>query len=90
MTTTKQRLDEKIEQAARGYRIISQTSACADNGIDFGTIHGANLLAPLLLEMVEALNKTKHLGCDECQSHEFVNETSIAQDAINKFERFLK
>jgi hypothetical protein len=71
MTTTKQRLDGKIERTA-------------DNVNDYdGSLafeNGANLLAPLLLEMVECLKYY--------QGYEAIS--SVADDVLNKFEGFCK
>jgi hypothetical protein len=72
MTTTKQRLESKIRKYADG-------ESDRDNK---SIIIGANLLAPLLLEMVEAL-KIANSGYNEFT-------ISKVETALNKFEEFLK
>jgi hypothetical protein len=77
MTTTKQRLGEKIER-------ISDNVDDYDCSLAFE--NGANLLAPLLLDMVKALHKVANGNFAPNKAW----ATEVAQDAINKFEEFLK
>jgi hypothetical protein len=82
MTTTKQRLDKKIETEMQKNidKIFGDCDYCDLNKSSM--ICGANLLVPMLLEMVEAL-KIANTG---------YNEVSIlkVETALNKFEEFLK
>lgn len=51
-------------------------------------IHGANLLVPLLLEMVDVLEKYRNVaGYDQRHS---VTKFSEAEVMLNKFQEFLK
>lgn len=88
MTTTKQRLNEKIKLYAD--KIFPCEQPCDSYGVcdncsyNKRILGGANLLAPILLEMVEALecNETFHRlgGIDDCKP-------CLAK---GKFEEFLK
>jgi hypothetical protein len=85
MTTTKQRLESKIEKTCNEYVEQRFTDSCDDGDRMIARIaskYSANeILAPLLLEMVDALKKYKGFG---------YAETYPADDALNKFEEFLK
>jgi hypothetical protein len=83
MTTTKQRLNNKIEQQAIG---------CRDEGVVDTVVsahwHGSMFLAPLLLEVVEALKL--HDSACRGANIDVKNLKKITENAINKFEEFLK
>jgi hypothetical protein len=87
MTITKQRLDEFMFLRAR--------ENCSNDHKDEGHerdkrfyLEGANLLAPLLLEMVETLEKYRNVaGYDQRHS---VTQFSEADVMLNKFEEFIK
>jgi hypothetical protein len=76
MTTTKQRLDEKINVVAKSYQSNDDIEKL---GPASSYRYGSNLLAPLLLEMVESLKYY--------QGYE--HHSAVADDAINKFEDFI-
>jgi hypothetical protein len=86
MTTPKQRLESKVRKLSKeivkqSYDVPEDQMCEWESEVDDVQV-GANLLAPLLLEMVEAL-KIANTG---------YNEVSIlkVETALNKFEEFLK
>jgi uncharacterized membrane-anchored protein YjiN (DUF445 family) len=77
MTTTKQRLEKAIKKCTE--------SAHSSGFISDDYEAGANLLAPLLLEMVEAIQR--RMKSDEACGHHFDENLG---DALNEMEKFLK
>jgi hypothetical protein len=90
MTTTKQRLDNKIKSQYNKvgpHRGGISKMSCYDteHEVALKQIKAANLLAPLLLEMVDAIQR--RMKSDDACNNPFDENLG---EAINKFKEFLK
>jgi hypothetical protein len=98
MTTTKQRLESKIDETNTAHDIDELNNQffspfqgmtemyALQKGFEAGYYKGANLLAPLLLEMVEEIQ----FAADRRPGGlVFRNTEQRLKDVLNKFEEFL-
>lgn len=86
--TTAEKLQAKINKEMQFITSGIQKVPQMDGGEMTKNIHIANLLAPLLLEMVDVLEKYRNVaGYDQRHS---VTQFSEADVMLRKFEEFLK